>query len=57
MMVQMEDVLGAIEQANVPGTVREQPNWLRRLDLPLEQWSQHKPLCDLARALAEDRAP
>ena len=56
MMVQMEDVLGLIEQANVPGTVHEQPNWRRRLDLPLEQWSQHRPLRELAEALAGERA-
>jgi (1->4)-alpha-D-glucan 1-alpha-D-glucosylmutase len=57
MMVQMEDVLGQIEQANVPGTVHEQPNWRRRLDLPLEQWSQHRPLCELAEDLGRERAP
>jgi (1->4)-alpha-D-glucan 1-alpha-D-glucosylmutase len=56
MMVQMEDVLGIIEQANVPGTVHEQPNWRRRLDLPLEQWSLHRPLRALAEALSEERA-
>jgi 4-alpha-glucanotransferase len=56
MMVQMEDVLGVIEQANVPGTVNEQPNWRRRLDLPLEQWPQHRPLRDLAEALCAERA-
>ncbi len=56
MMVQMEDVLGIVEQANVPGTVREQPNWRRRLDLPLEQWSQHQSLLELAEALAAERA-
>ena len=56
MMVQMEDVLGLIEQANVPGTVHEQPNWRRRLDVPLEQWPQHRPLRELAEALAGERA-
>jgi (1->4)-alpha-D-glucan 1-alpha-D-glucosylmutase len=56
MMVQMEDVLGVIEQANVPGTVNEQPNWRRRLNLPLEQWPQHQPLLDLAEALCAERS-
>jgi len=55
MMVQMEDVLGVIEQSNIPGTVHEQPNWRRRLDLPLEQWQQHRPLRDLAECLTAER--
>lgn len=32
--VQAEDLLGAEEQANLPGTVLEHPNWRRRLALP-----------------------
>lgn len=55
MMVQMEDVLGEIEQANVPGTVAEQPNWRRRLHVPLEQWTRHELLQELARELATER--
>jgi 4-alpha-glucanotransferase len=39
--VQAEDVLGAAEQANLPGTVHEHPNWRRRLAVD-------------ARALADD---
>ena len=31
MMVQIEDVLGVAEQANLPGTVDEHPNWRRKL--------------------------
>lgn len=33
--VQGEDLLEAVEQANLPGTVHEHPNWCRRLPLPL----------------------
>lgn len=55
MMVQMEDVLGELEQANVPGTVSEQPNWRRRLHLPLEEWPHHALLRELARELATER--
>ena len=55
MMVQMEDALGLVEQANVPGTVHEQPNWRRRLNLPLEEWSRCSPLRDLAQALCKER--
>ena len=31
MMVQLEDALGEIEQANLPGTTDEHPNWRRKL--------------------------
>jgi (1->4)-alpha-D-glucan 1-alpha-D-glucosylmutase len=31
MMVQLEDAAGVVEQANMPGTVSEQPNWRRKL--------------------------
>lgn len=36
LMVQIEDVLGEVEQANLPGTVDEHPNWRRRLPLSIE---------------------
>lgn len=31
--VQIEDILGATEQPNLPGTVHEHPNWRRRLPM------------------------
>ncbi len=36
LVVSMEDVLGAREQVNLPGTVDEHPNWRRRLSVALE---------------------
>lgn len=35
-MVQLEDLEGAIEQPNLPGTIDEHPNWRRRMAGPLE---------------------
>jgi len=35
--VQAEDLAGAIEQANLPGTVHEHPNWRRRLPLSVAE--------------------
>jgi 4-alpha-glucanotransferase len=35
MLVQLEDVIGESEQANLPGTTDEHPNWRRRMSLPL----------------------
>jgi 4-alpha-glucanotransferase len=36
MLVQLEDVTGESEQANLPGTIDGHPNWRRRLSLRLE---------------------
>ncbi|MBX9709871.1 MAG: 4-alpha-glucanotransferase [Xanthobacteraceae bacterium] len=39
--VSIEDLLGVADQANVPGTIEEHPNWRRRLPYPIETWDQH----------------
>jgi len=36
MLVQLEDVVGEGEQANLPGTIDAHPNWRRRIALQLE---------------------
>jgi 4-alpha-glucanotransferase len=36
-LVQLEDIAGEVEQANLPGTTDAHPNWRRRLSLPLEE--------------------
>ena len=55
LMVQIEDVLELVEQANVPGTTTEHPNWRRKLPLDLEDWRQRSNLSALAEALNADR--
>jgi 4-alpha-glucanotransferase len=37
MLVQLEDVLAESEQANLPGTTDEHPNWRRRLSCNLDE--------------------
>jgi 4-alpha-glucanotransferase len=37
LVVQLDDVLGIEEQANLPGTVNEHPNWRRKLPMPWEE--------------------
>jgi (1->4)-alpha-D-glucan 1-alpha-D-glucosylmutase len=47
MMVQWEDLLGLVEQANLPGTTDQHPNWRRKLPQAvqsLEQLSDVSPL-------------
>ena len=56
MMVQPEDVLGMLEQVNLPGAPDAQhPNWRRKLTLPLEQWPHSEEVLRFAAALREAR--
>ncbi len=43
LTVQIEDALGLVEQANVPGTITEHPNWRRRLPATVGELN-HQPL-------------
>jgi 4-alpha-glucanotransferase len=52
LIVTMEDALGLIEQVNVPGTVTEHPNWLRRLPVPLEEMKDASALPALAAVMS-----
>jgi len=39
MLMQLEDMLGQIDQVNLPGTTESQyPNWRRKLPLNIEEW-------------------
>jgi len=53
--VSIEDVLGIVDQPNLPGTIDEHPNWRQRLPVPLEDWAGHAQLRTLARVFAESR--
>jgi (1->4)-alpha-D-glucan 1-alpha-D-glucosylmutase len=55
MMIQMEDVLGQLEQVNLPSTSTEYPNWQRKLPLDLEEWSGDARMTALAEALRQER--
>ena len=54
-VVQPEDVLGVIEQANMPGTVEEQPNWRRKLPLTLEEMEHDERFLSTTETLARIR--
>jgi (1->4)-alpha-D-glucan 1-alpha-D-glucosylmutase len=57
LCVQIEDVLDCAEQANLPGTVNEHPNWRRKLPVALEDWALDGRLARLGAALATERGP
>jgi 4-alpha-glucanotransferase len=44
LLVSLEDVLGEIDQVNLPGTIDQHPNWRRRLSVPLEELLQESTL-------------
>lgn len=50
----LEDIVGEVEQPNLPGTVTEHPNWRRRMAAPLEDLLQDPQIC--ARIAALDTA-
>jgi (1->4)-alpha-D-glucan 1-alpha-D-glucosylmutase len=52
-MLQPEDVLEMLDQANLPGTVEEHPNWRRKLPLALERWRSEPHVAELAEIMAE----
>ena len=47
--IQLEDLVGMEEQANLPGTVDEHPNWRRKLSVSLEDL----PQCGISRRVAD----
>jgi (1->4)-alpha-D-glucan 1-alpha-D-glucosylmutase len=55
MMVQLEDAIGVVEQANMPGTVDAHPNWRRKLPLDLQQLAGNAQAIQVYEALAAIR--
>ena len=57
MAVQLEDLSGQVEQANIPGTTSEHPNWRRRYAHELNAVWQSPVARAIVDALAEQRPP
>ncbi|TFZ01702.1 malto-oligosyltrehalose synthase [Ramlibacter rhizophilus] len=55
MMVQLEDVLGMSEQANLPGTTDQHPNWRRKLVASLDDLDGNPRWQSLAGRLSQQR--
>ena len=52
LAISLEDLLGVIDQPNIPGTVDEHPNWRRRLPLELDDMASAIDVTELQRATA-----
>lgn len=55
VLVQIEDVVGACEQANLPGTIDGHPNWRRRLPVSLDAALAGPALARVAALIAAAR--
>jgi 4-alpha-glucanotransferase len=52
LAISLEDLLGVVDQPNIPGTVDEHPNWRRRLPLALDEIAAAIDVAALKRATA-----
>jgi 4-alpha-glucanotransferase len=53
LAVSLEDLLGVVDQPNIPGTVDEHPNWRRRLPVPIEEMTSTVDVAALKAATHE----
>jgi len=53
--VQLDDALGVREQANLPGTVDEHPNWRRKISVPIEALDDQELLRAVTSAVSAER--
>jgi 4-alpha-glucanotransferase len=53
LTISLEDLLGVIDQPNIPGTVNEHPNWRRRLPLAIDRIAAAIDVAALKAATAE----
>jgi 4-alpha-glucanotransferase len=53
LAISLEDLLGVVEQSNIPGTVSEHPNWRRRLPLAIGEVAAAIDVAALKTATAE----
>jgi (1->4)-alpha-D-glucan 1-alpha-D-glucosylmutase len=56
LMIQLEDLLGQVEQVNLPGTTDERhPNWRRKLPANVEDWTKDERVRALLEVLRMER--
>ncbi|MEW5756982.1 MAG: 4-alpha-glucanotransferase [Pseudomonadota bacterium] len=55
LMVQLEDMLGVLDQINIPSTTIQHPNWQRKLPVNLEAYASDRRILSAAAALRQAR--
>lgn len=56
MILQLEDLLGQVQQVNLPGTIEEYSNWRHKIPVELESWSEHGAIEHIAQTINRERA-
>lgn len=51
LLVSLDDIIGTLDQQNMPGTVDEHPNWVQKSPLSLEEIISDKRFIDLSEML------
>ena len=51
--IALDDIAGAVEQLNIPGTMGEHPNWRRKLPVALEELAGHEGFARVGGAFAK----
>jgi len=51
--IALDDIVGAVEQINIPGTMNEHPNWRRKLPVALEDLAGHEGFRRVGEAFAK----
>jgi 4-alpha-glucanotransferase len=55
LAISLEDLLGLVDQPNIPGTINEHPNWRRRLPVSLEHIASAID-CDALKTATRERS-
>jgi len=53
LSVAIDDILGVVDQINVPGTIDQHPNWRRRLPVAIDEFTKRYEAAGMGAALAE----
>jgi 4-alpha-glucanotransferase len=56
VLLQLEDAVGSPDQVNVPGTVDEEPNWRRKLPVPVEELRTHPIFAAIVTMMQDERS-
>lgn len=54
--VESENLLGVEQQANLPGTIDQHPNWRRRMAVPVEAFAECASVRDLSAVMRAERS-
>ncbi|NPU09383.1 4-alpha-glucanotransferase [Bradyrhizobium sp. 83002] len=57
LAISLEDLLGVVDQPNIPGTIDEHPNWRRKMPIDIEDISGAANVAALKAATAERISP